>query len=187
MVFGEKSDFAIEALMEPGLLVPSSAWGRMCIWIGGRSLGDITDEHCSLFSAYESFREASDNVDSLWDSHFAELSNSEIYYFLDEMLYGYRGNIEVEDDKTAEEASRDWREYGKFNFLTNWGEMFDSAGKAFLLRKDNQTLKILLFDELNNIVETLECTTSNFRDSVRKFSAWYEEQCRVLGYEIETP
>ena len=55
MTFGDPKDFAIEAYHEPS--GPQWAgFGRMAIDIQGVRLGDIRENHCSLFHAVDRFR-----------------------------------------------------------------------------------------------------------------------------------
>ena len=46
MIFGNKKDFAIQAIIEPNLKPPSSVWGRFSVWVENVSIGDYNEEHC---------------------------------------------------------------------------------------------------------------------------------------------
>jgi hypothetical protein len=47
LLIGDINDFAIEVMVEPDLMVPSSVWGRMCVHIGDTTLGETS----TLFTA----------------------------------------------------------------------------------------------------------------------------------------
>ena len=75
MIFGDPHDFAIEAYHEPS--GPQySGFGRMCLHIQGVSLGNIRDNHCSLFHATDRLREVAADVESLWNDDFMGLSDA---------------------------------------------------------------------------------------------------------------
>lgn len=117
MHFGDPTEFAIEAFHEPA--GPDWAgFGRMCLYAEGIPLGDLSEEHCSLFQAADRFRELGNTVESLWDDSFAGLSDAQIFALLDDALY--IGN------------EPRWERYGKFDFLTNTGEQFDGF-KTFIV------------------------------------------------------
>ncbi len=181
MIFGNKNDFAIEAMVEPGLQAPSSLWGRMCIWVGGVSIGDIDDPNCGLLPAYDGFREVCNDLNTLWSPKFDSMGDVEIWNFLDGLLYGCHGDIEVEDDRSLEQMQSDWREFGRFNFLTNWGEMFDRGGKSFLLKIPEGKLRVLnLHLPFNNQIG-VNCTEFSFRKASSGFINWHSEQEIALG------
>lgn len=96
MLFGHKEDFAIEAMVEPDLIPPSSVWGRMCIWCEGTPLGDYLEEHCGLPSGH--LEELARDLPTLWHKDFEGMSDANIFRYLDALLYGYRDGIEIADD-----------------------------------------------------------------------------------------
>lgn len=183
MIFGNKADFAIEAMIEPHLKPPSIPWGRMCIWVEGKFIGDYDDPHCGLGSACQGFSEKIDELNALWLDSFTELSDLGVWNFLDALLYGYQGNEELEDDRTVEQSISDSNMYSKFDFLTNWGEMFDRDGKSFLLKQPNGYLKVLNFDYEENRVNSYQCSELSFRKAVKEFVDWYDQQEDSLGSE----
>src|SRR5438067_1018198 len=105
-------DFAIEGGVEPGLVSPSVPWGHMRIWCNGVPLGDIGNPHCAL--PYPALRNAKEHLDKLWDDGFRGLDDEDVWNFLDGLLYGYHGEIEINDDRTLDELMADARRYGKF-------------------------------------------------------------------------
>src|SRR5262245_40059927 len=124
MLFGSKQAFAIEAMVEPDLLAPSAVWGRMRIWCQSIPFGDYTEPHCALFPAYESFKSLQASLPHLWEPELSGLSDLQLLNRLDELLFGCHGDVEVPDNRTASQCGDDWKRYGKFSFLTNWGEQF---------------------------------------------------------------
>ncbi|NGZ84922.1 hypothetical protein [Duganella aceris] len=133
MLFGSIDSFAIESMTEPNLRAPSQVWGRMRIWCEGTEIGDYSDEHCGLFDAYAGFRELRGLLAWNWMSEFNGLSDKDLWDFLDGALFGYHGDVELHDSRTIDECRADWVRYGKFSFLTNWGEQFDKNGKSFIV------------------------------------------------------
>ncbi len=180
MLFGKKNDFAIEAMTEPHLKVPSQPWGRLCVWVAGNEIGDYDDPHCGLYPSYESFNEICGILNELWEIEFEHITDIEIWNYLDELLYGYHGNIEINDKRNLNEMCADADKYSKYNFLTNLGEMFDRDGKSFILKTPNGKLKILNFDYNENIINSYLCNEFSFRSAIKDFSAWYEEKLQIL-------
>ena len=72
------------------------------------------------------------------------------------------------------------KQLSKFDFLTNWGEMFDRGGKSFILKPPSEHIKILNYDYKQEIVRTYRCTEFSFYRASREFSNWYSEQVRRL-------
>jgi hypothetical protein len=75
MTFGDPEDFAIEAYHEPS----GHQWGgfgTFCVHVQGTPLGNIRDNHCSLFHASNRIRQLAGIVESLWDESFSGLSDT---------------------------------------------------------------------------------------------------------------
>lgn len=175
MIFGNKKDFAIEVMIEPDQESPTSIWGRMCIWVSNTQVGNFNEPYCNLCAACDDFEDTSKNINSLWSSKFENLSELQVINFLDEKLYGYHGEIEVEDNRTSEEINHDWDVYGKFNFLTNWGEMFDGY-KAFLLKSPNGDISILSRDFKSNGDFSFQCSEFSYKKAVKELTHWYNKK-----------
>ena len=176
MIFGDKSDFAIQAMIEPHLQPPSEPWGRLCIWISGVQIGDFDDPHCGLYNFHISSQEKLNELNELWMDEFKNLDSIGIWNFLDGILYGHHGNTEIEDTRTLEKTINDSKKYSKFDFLTNWGEMFDRGGKSFILKPPNEPIKVLNYDYEQEVVNTHQCTEFSFRRAFKEFSNWYTQQ-----------
>ncbi len=181
MIFGNKSDFAIEAMIEPDLAPPSRPWGRLCVWVAGHQIGDYEEPHCGLGGPCENFKETCVELNDLWEDAFANMTDVELWNFLDGLLYGYHGHVELDDQRSIGEIRQDASRYSKFNFLTGWGEMFDKGGKSFLLKQPDGMLKLLNFDYEKNLVNTYVCGELSFRSAIKGFAAWYDDQRMLLN------
>jgi hypothetical protein len=133
MLFGNKELFAIEAMSEPELEAPSAVWGRMRVWCEDASIGDYEEPFCALYSAYCGFKNLTTTLPRLWADELEGLSEGELWNHFDGLLYGYRGDVALQDERTLEQCQADSRIWSKYNFLTNWGEQFDNGGKSFIL------------------------------------------------------
>lgn len=125
MLIGDPNNFAIEAMVEPELKAPSAVWGRMCIHIGDVVLGDWTEPFCGLGPAYEHFRWHARQCERLWLDSFDEMTSEEIHDTVRHAIYG-------DDERTIEQIKRDSLTYGRFDFLTNWGEQFDGYASVIV-------------------------------------------------------
>jgi hypothetical protein len=144
MLFGTTETFAIEAMTEPELVAPSAVWGRLQIWCEGCPIGDYTDPYCGLYSSYCGFKEIVSELSTLWREEFNGLSDMDLWNLLDGLLYGYHGDVELEDDnRSLEKCQCDARVYSRFDFLTNWGEQFDRGGKSFIFYAPEGEVRIL--------------------------------------------
>ena len=155
--------------------------GKLMIFCN--KIGDYDDPHCSLYGSYLSFIEIIEIIqviNNLWIEGFSNLSDREIFNFLDEKLYGFHGDVEIIDSKTAEDCRIDQEKYSKFDFLNNWGEMFDKSGKSFLLKLPDGRLQVLLFDLDKNILKDYFCSEFSFRIAVKCFVTWFDEQAVSL-------
>jgi hypothetical protein len=184
MIFGNRNDFAIEAMVEPDLAPPSRPWGRLCVWVAGHRIGNYDEPHCGLGGPCAHFKETCGELNDLWDDEFANMADVELWNFLDGLLYGYHGNVELDDDlRSMDEILQDSSRYSKFNFLTNWGEMFDRGGKSFILKQPGGMLKVLNFDYEKNSANAYVCSEFSFRLAIKDFAAWYDGQLIVLNSE----
>src|SRR5687768_8992449 len=147
MIFGQPSDFAIEAYHEPS--GPQWAgFGRMVIHVHGFRIGDIRENHCSLFHAVERFRKAYPSIESLWDEAFGGLSDAQIFHVIDRVRYaGEPSDCEID--------------YSPFDFLTNTGEQFDDA-KTFIVCRPGGLVHIL-YQLRDGTVGSAFCSASSFR------------------------
>lgn len=179
MLFGSKETFAIETMIEPYLQPPSTAWGRMCIWCDGVSIGDINEEHCGL-GAFEDFERMALHVESLWSNEFNDMTDIELWNLLDGLLYGYHGDIELKDDRTLDQMRADSLKYGKYIFLTNWGEQFDRNGKSFIFHFPKGRIKILNRNLPKEKGISLSTSTEAFCGAIEEAVSWFKQQQLIL-------
>lgn len=173
MRFGDAKDFAIEAELESGIAPPSAVWGRMCVWCRGAAVGDLSKPSCALYPAAGEFRWLTGHLVDIWDESLNGLDDRAATDFLDGLLYGYHGDVEIEDDRTIEQIRRDAEQFGKFNFLTNWGEQFDGF-KSFILYPPDGPVRILS----RHLPETMNggavVTRDGFLGAAEGFLRWFD-------------
>lgn len=185
MLFGHKEDFAIEAMVEPDLIPPSSVWGRMRIWCEGTPLGDYSEQHSGLPSGH--LEELSRDLLTLWHKDFEGMSDANIFRYLDALLYGYRDGIEIADDRSLLQSTEDAHIFGPFTFLTNWEEMFDQEGKAFILCPDAHRVKIIVqsLDQLT--YRSLTTSAAAVQMACENFLSWFKEESVRLCVNDRAP
>ncbi|OAJ62163.1 hypothetical protein A6V36_21770 [Paraburkholderia ginsengiterrae] len=187
MLFGAKSEFAIEAMIEPGLAPPSAVYGRMQVWCANTAVGDFTNPRCSLYPAYLGFTKLGTALPNLWLSELDGLSDEQLIDRIDRLLYGARGDQLLErDNRTALECEHDWEKYGIFNFLTNWGEQFDREGKSFIFSPPAQPVKVLIRPRATARVVSLHASAPAVTDAIGKFLRWFDESAAFLSRQSPT-
>lgn len=165
MIFGDTTDFAIEAYHEPS----GPQWGgfgRMCLHVQGMVLGDIRDNHCSLFHATDRIREVAADFESLWDESFTGLSDAEVFALIDREIY-------------SDQGSEDGRRFWACDFLTNTGEMFDDS-KTFIIFRRPDRLHIL-YCLRDDTLGSASCSVSTFRRVANAYVSWFDEQVRTTA------
>jgi hypothetical protein len=181
MLFGTKSEFAIEALIEPGLVPPSAVYGRMRVWCEDTSLGDFSNPRCSLYPAYLGFKRLGEALPNLWLDDLVDLSDEGMVDHLDRLLYGARGNhVLDEDDRTAIECELDWEKYGIFSFLTNWGEQFDREPKSFIVCPPAQHVKVLVRTHDVDKVVSLRASVPAITAAICMYLKWFDDSAVSL-------
>ena len=165
MTFGDPKEFAIEAYHEP--YGPQwGGFGRMALDIQGVRLGDIRENHCSLFHATDRFRELYPVIETLWDESFNGLSDAEIFGLIDRARY------------TGEPAEHG-PDYQPFDFLTNAGEQFDDA-KAFIVCRPDRRVYIL-YQLRDDTFGSASCSAQTFRSVANAYVHWFDEQVRATA------
>ncbi|MDZ4401712.1 hypothetical protein [Prosthecobacter sp.] len=171
MTFGQPTDFSIEVYHEPS----GPEWGgfgRMAIVVQGVELGDIRENHCSLFHAADRLRELPPIIGNFWDESFDGLSDAEIFAVVDQALYG-------SDDSNAER-------YRRFDFLTNTGEQFDDSKTFIVCRPDGRVH--ILYQLRDDTSGSACCLAQTFRQAAESFVCWFDEQVRTTAppyYPVE--
>lgn len=167
MLFGDKSDFAIECYRDHrDQWLEGHVCGRMCIWCAGHQLGDI-DNSNMLGTIKELFSKFLECLPSLTDEAIDHLPDLDAFTFLDSHLFlGYEGQS---DEQTRIDAQR----FSKFIFLTNWDEQFDGE-KAFLLKTDNGFRILYRISEQQ--VGVANVSAKVLQNAVSGFLKWMTEQ-----------
>ena len=164
MIFGDPNDFAIEAHHEPS----GAQWGgfgRLCIYINGNAIGDIRDNYCSLFAITNRFRELPTEIGSLWSDRFTGLTDDQIFRVIDDVLY-----IGSDHDIGAN--------FGRFDFLTNTGEMFN-ATKTFLYCESG-SLVHLLYRVNDGVPQSGACDIELFTSTSNEYVRWFDHQVEAI-------
>lgn len=143
-------------------------------------LGDIDNRHCGLYSAFCGFEWLGEHLDELWDERFAGMEPLAIWNFLDERLYGWRDGVDVAHETPLEHIEADAARYGKFNFLTNWDELFDRH-KAFIFRSPTTRIVWVLVRTGREPVVVLKATAERLSAVSRAFVEWFRDQERRLS------
>jgi len=166
MIFGDPKDFAIEAYHEPS----GPEWGgcgRLCFHIQGVSVGDIRDNHCSLFAVTDRFRRFSAGIENLWDECFAGLSDAEVFQLINRDLYS--------DDPPSDLGS----DFLPYDFLTNSAEMFDLT--TTFLFCDPIGLVHILYRLQDDQFGSGTCSVQTFRTVSDSYIRWFDEQVRTVA------
>ncbi len=165
MTFGDPKDFAIEAYHEP--YGPQyGGFGRICIHVQGVCLGDIRDNHCSLFHSTDRLREVAADFESVGDASFAALSDAEVFALIDSEIY-------------TGEASEGEASYAACDFLTNTGEMFDGTKTFIIFRLPDRAH--ILFRLRDDTFGSGSCSVPTFRRVADAYVSWFEEQVRTTA------
>jgi hypothetical protein len=175
LIFGDPRDFAVEAGLEPNITPPSSVWGHMRVWCRGATLGNVEERCCALYPSSLEFAWLSSHLDELWDEALTGLGDQAAWDYLDGLLYGCQGDVEIEDHRTLDEMQEDWARYGKFNFLTNWGEQFDGY-KSFIMCPPSGQVRILSRRLPAPLGLSVQVTKGAILEASRGFVRWFEEQ-----------
>ncbi len=178
-VFGDKADFAIEAGVEPDSHT-HDLWGYMCVWCCGVPLGDLEERYCGLGFAYRQFVGLAERLDSLWAPELEGLDDVAAWNFLDGLLYGYYGDVELADTRTLAELRRDAARWGRFDFLTNWGEQFDEY-KSFLLCPPGEVARVLSRRLPTHMGRGVSVSRQRLASAAIGFAAWFKSQSQRLG------
>ncbi len=173
MIFGEKSEFAIEAYHEPISNDGTHIFGRMCCWCQGEQLGDINEPSCILGVIVGILESVIARLPQLHNSELGSLSNFEVFNFLDHKLY-------EDDDRTLEQVTADSKAYGKFDFLTNGGESFDNS-KSFIIA-ESSSVRILFYDYDRKKNVFTKFSKKSLLNGINNFIDWHStEQSKLTN------
>jgi len=166
MTFGDKDIYAIEVYHEPQYNSAIYMSGRMCLFLNGVMFGDIDDPCNALGVTYASLLHTVTNIDEIRDD-FKLSTDKEIFDFLDVKLY-------IGDDNASyEQMVADGKTYGKFDFLTNGGVMFDRT-KSFIYL-DSFNFVHILYQFEDRQAQTTQVSKNTFLKVTHEFFEWYDE------------
>lgn len=166
MLIGDKDTFAIECYHDPMPNESRRVFGRMCVWVGGKSLGDITEPSCMLNVTEGQFEGLLNRIDSIDDPALRGLRDREAYNYLNRLLY-------EDDERSDEQVSLDAERFAKFEFLTNGGESFDRS-KSFIAKTGDQLL--VVFDDEVTGFASGKVPRSAFKLVVKGFLGWVSSE-----------
>ncbi len=179
--FGKREGFAIEAMVESELTPPSSPWGRLRVWVGGKSFGDFDDPHCGLYPAYSGFKDMLEKIEELYDPELMELPIEKLYAKVDKALYG----VWVDDEFLDEDPEEGSEVYWRHNFLTNWGEMFDRTEKSYIFKLSDGRLMVIQPEENDPSIIKYYCSAGEFENVIKQFMVWHDsEELRLSGKDV---
>jgi len=187
MLFGTPTDFAIEVMTEAHLVAPSAVWGRMCIHVGDVAFGDFSDTHCALYPAYRHFESLACERLPFWDNSFHGMTLEQIHDLVRHAIYG-------DDERSISAIRIDARRYGRFDFLTNWGEQFDWYASV-IVQRDWNTVTIMhkpspdgpSHRRLAGEFLTADCTYAGFISAANQFVKWFDSETKRLTLEEAEP
>jgi hypothetical protein len=166
MIFGDPKNFAVEAYHEPS----GPQWGgfgRLCVHIGGMQIGDIRDNHCSLFPVTHRFRQLSEGIENLWSEWFRGLSDAEVFRLIDSDIYS--------DNPPSDLGVG----FSSCDFLTNSAEMFDGT-KTFIFCDPKGSVHIL-YRLRDDSFGSGSCSVQTFRNVANTYVEWLDEQVRTIA------
>jgi len=168
VIFGDKLEFAIEAMIEPELVVPSHVWGRMCFWVNGFSYGDIRNAHCGLYQCAKHLSKLQKNIDSLTLATTISYNDNELANFL------YDSWLRPKTNDFGEQIYTE--EYDKYRFDYGLAEMFDGQYMFFLYKLNAKQLKFLFRGNTSSEIGVGIFRITDFLVAVDLFLEWYEIQ-----------
>jgi Immunity protein 42 len=168
MIIGDTNDFAVEIYHEPSS-PKYLGFGRMCIYVQCKRIGNIDEQHCSLFHAVDRITEVAETIYSISDERFTQHTEEEIFAWLDAILYS--GDI---PDK-GEDMHR-------FNFLNNTGEQFDDSKTFIVCFSQLSLVKIIYKDFEKDTIGSVSCTIGTFQAVSADLRHWFNNQTQKVAY-----
>ncbi len=172
MIFGDKSVFAIEAIIEPGSELPPQVYGRVAgrvrVFFQNLEVGNFHEPCCVLGPIAEHFAEVG-AYNRIWHSSLASLGTKEQFDYLDHMFY------------VGPYVSSEAREsLNNCTFLTNVSEAFEHI-KGFVLRADSESFQFLFTLPKSESVHSFVVSFDQFLHAANGFSTWLHEQQQLIG------
>lgn len=190
MMFGDPSQFAIEAELEPGPdygpVQGKNLAGRIRVWIGNREVGRFDEPACWLGPPLLHLLRMRNIVDQLWDPSLENLSMDALFDRLDYLCFSsHRGKLLTENWGKVEweEMERESEGFSQFPFLLNSSEAFD-GWKAFLVRPTTTHLIALVAPHPQHEVYSHPFPVADFEAAVDAFSVWLRAEEQRLIPEL---
>ena len=96
-------------------------------------------------------------------------------------MFNWKGrDVELFDTRTLTELRRDAARWGRFNFLTNWGEQFDGY-KSFLLCPPGEPVRVLSRRLPSHMGRGVSVSRQGVASAAAGFAAWFESESGRLG------
>jgi len=194
-IFGDTHQFAIEALVETGLLwsptCSSQLSGRIRVWLRGQALGDLDNWSCWLVPPMSCIVEVAARLEEHWHALLEPLAPEERFDYLDRRFYvAHRdrcldaGMDDGERMRLFESIDADDAAHPMCDpsFLVNWSEAFD-GWKAFLLRPPGKSVQVLWRASGAPAVNVAEFPAQDFAWVVARFASWVENEERAWTEE----
>ena len=108
------------------------------------------------------------------------MSDRQLWDFLEERLNGCHGDVYVNDERTPAEIRADHNRFGRFDFLTNWDEMFNGY-KAFLVCPPGQPVRVLCREFPASVGLSVGVSLNGVRQAAAAFVRWYDKQNEELS------
>ena len=171
MLIGNKLNFAIECYHEPIANDNKHVFGRVCVYVGGNTLGDINEPTCILNVLEEHLVMLLEWIDSQNNEELIHLSDQDLFELLDNALY-------LDETGTLEEAKKDSEKYYKYDFLTNASEAFDGT-KSFVI-SDGPNIRIM-FTDISEQFHSSQIPKEVFHKVTTSFINWVREEEQKMG------
>jgi hypothetical protein len=164
MIFGSPTDFAIEAKDDGLPSDPKSiVCGHMRIWCCGSTIGDFSEAQSCLWDSHRQLAKIAANLSAITNPEFWALSDEALWDRFNRARYIDRG-------QSNDDIARDFLQWGPYDFLTNWGEMFDGY-KGMIYCIPNGKIRMLV-QQPDDSIRKYTVSSTGFTDAIAEFSRW---------------
>lgn len=169
MLFGRKNTFAIQCNLEKSNKSQNLNFGQIAIWIAEHQIGDFSLT-VVLDTPIIFFQDSLKNCGSRKDEMLCKMNVSQIWKFLDSVLWG---NDESFLDLPLSKIVELEEKYLPFNICTNFCESFD--GESAFLIEFNQMEKFIWQDIQSKTIREINLTNGTYEKVVKSLLDWYFE------------
>lgn len=181
MLFGDKSEFAIEVIPDPEPTHFSSegmsggrmvATGRVRVWMAFSSFGDLQEPQCCLGTVANELADMLVGLDNFWHPSFAGQTAEELFDTLDRLLFAAHRGPCLEESLDRILAESEAMRPALRSFMTNSSEAFD-RWKAFLVKPPGNVLHVLWTSEGDvNAIRRSVFDARAYKSAVSAFANW---------------